>query len=197
MPRFTLLTAATAALLATPALAQTADFAAYDSNSDGQVSFTEYSKWATKDGLTTTAAAQRFIKMTNGQASLDESSFLIAMSSDPATYDQPIIQGATVSSTNTTVLDSQLPATHTVVSEPVISPPAVTLDNSEMSYQGESFESGAAAPMTEPVIEAPIVDPMITPEPDVEIGIEPDMEMDMKGEMDKDKSEGEDVSTDY
>ena len=178
MTRFTLLTATAAALLAAPALAQTADFAAYDSNSDGQVSFTEYAKWAQKDGLSTTAAAQRFIKMTNGQASLDEGAFLVAMSSDPSYYDQPIVTAATVSAPNTVVLSDTITDTQTVVSEPVIADPVVTISD----------------PMTE-TWETPAVEPTITPDTDIDIdlGVEPELETDMNSEMDMDA----DVTTEF
>lgn len=82
------------------------DFAAYDSNRDGRVDFNEYSKMAKKDGLTMTAAAQRFTKMTQGQPYLDEGTFLSAMSTDPSYYDTTIYRSTVSSTPRTMVLDS-------------------------------------------------------------------------------------------
>ena len=62
------------------------DFAAYDMNSDGSVDFKEFSKHAKKKGMTTTQAAQVFTKMTNGQATLDQGTFMTAMAFGPDYY---------------------------------------------------------------------------------------------------------------
>ncbi len=57
-------------------------FGDYDMNSDGRVDFNEYRKARSKTGITTTAAAQEFIRFTNGQSDFDEIRFQIAASED-------------------------------------------------------------------------------------------------------------------
>ena len=83
-----------------------ADFAMYDADRDGRVNFGEYYKYAKKDGVSSTLAAQRFNKMTSGTYYLDETGFQTAMSYDGAYYDSLPYQSTTTLSTNTVVLDS-------------------------------------------------------------------------------------------
>jgi Ca2+-binding EF-hand superfamily protein len=60
--------------------AASGNFSDYDANADGMVSFAEYSKAARKmNGLSATAAAQQFIRITEGGQSFDRSQFDIAM----------------------------------------------------------------------------------------------------------------------
>ncbi len=57
-------------------------FSDYDMNADGRVDFREYSKARSKSGITTTAAAQEFIRFSDGQQSFDQARFDIAASQD-------------------------------------------------------------------------------------------------------------------
>ena len=57
-------------------------FADYDMNADGRVDFNEYRQYRTKAGITTTAAAQEFIRFSDGQSYFDESRFMVAASDD-------------------------------------------------------------------------------------------------------------------
>ena len=51
------------------------DFGSYDRNSDGQVDFNEYSQYRRNAGITTTRAAQEFIRFSNGNGSFSQSDF--------------------------------------------------------------------------------------------------------------------------
>ncbi|MDB2437766.1 hypothetical protein N9W89_03550 [Hellea sp.] len=62
--------------------APAASFASFDANADGQVSFKEYAKMVGKDGVTSTAAAQQFIRISEGQKSFDASQFDLAMATN-------------------------------------------------------------------------------------------------------------------
>lgn len=85
----TTLTAAIAALALTAAsaIAQSypSDFAALDADNNGQVSFAEYSAVTKASGLTTTAAAQQFTRISAGDAIITEDEFNLAL----AFQDQP------------------------------------------------------------------------------------------------------------
>jgi hypothetical protein len=54
-------------------------FADYDANKDGSVSFSEYRKVRAKAGVTTTAAAQEFMRVSNGTASFNQTRFNTAV----------------------------------------------------------------------------------------------------------------------
>lgn len=75
------------ALTATAASAQTFanDFAALDADNNGQVSFAEFSAVAKTNGLTTTAAAQHFTRMSAGDAIITAEEHSLAL----AFHDQP------------------------------------------------------------------------------------------------------------
>ena len=68
------------------------DFARYDADGDGRVSFREFNALARKQGMTSTQAAQRFVKMAGGRSYLDAGSFGAAMSVDPSVYDKAAIR---------------------------------------------------------------------------------------------------------
>ena len=68
------------------------DFARYDADGDGRVSFREFNTVARGQGMTSTEAAQRFVKMAGGRSYLDAGSFGAAMSVDPSVYDQSTIR---------------------------------------------------------------------------------------------------------
>ena len=68
------------------------DFARYDADGDGRVSFREFNTVARTQGMTSTQAAQRFVKMAGGRSYLDRESFGAGsfgarMSADPSVYD--------------------------------------------------------------------------------------------------------------
>jgi len=84
----TLTAAATiVALTATSAIAQTypSDFAGLDADKNGQVTFAEYSKVVKTSGMTTTAAAQQFTRISPGDAIITEEELSLAL----AFQDQP------------------------------------------------------------------------------------------------------------
>lgn len=58
------------------------EFSAYDANSDGQVNFKEYAKASKKKGITSTAAAQQFIRISDGRQTFNASQFDLAMMTD-------------------------------------------------------------------------------------------------------------------
>ena len=68
------------------------DFARYDADGDGRVSFREFNALARTQGMTSTQAAQRFVKMAGGRSYLDAGSFGAAMSVDPSVYDKAAIR---------------------------------------------------------------------------------------------------------
>ena len=102
---------AASALFAVPATAQSIDmskhnnmdsmstnFSHYDADNDGQVSFKEFSKHAKAMNMSTTKAAQLFMKMTGGSPTLTQSSFQSAALSNP--------DGFLSSTRNTAVLNA-------------------------------------------------------------------------------------------
>ena len=103
---------AASALFATPALAgdsykmqshsnmdsMSTSFSHYDTDNDGQVTFTEFSKHAKAMNMSTTKAAQLFTKMSGGSPTLTQSTFQSAALSNPDSY--------LVSTPNTAVLSS-------------------------------------------------------------------------------------------
>lgn len=61
-------------------------FAKLDANSDGKVTFNEYSAVVTKDrNVPRTLAAQEFIRISQGQASFDHSQYELAITTDDTT----------------------------------------------------------------------------------------------------------------
>ena len=68
------------------------DFARYDADGDGRVSFREFNAVSRTQGMTSTEAAQRFVKMAGGRSYLDAGSSGAAMSVDPSVYDQSTIR---------------------------------------------------------------------------------------------------------
>lgn len=55
-------------------------FSDYDSNNDGRVTFAEYSKYRKKSNVSMTAAAQEFMRVSNGQRNFDEARFNTSVS---------------------------------------------------------------------------------------------------------------------
>ncbi len=101
----TLITAsAVMALAATSAMAQMypTDFAALDADKNGQVSFAEYSKVVKTSGLTTTAAAQQFTRISAGDAVITEEELNLALAFQDQPYAlQNLNAGANISYANT------------------------------------------------------------------------------------------------
>jgi len=79
--------AATLALTATSAFAENypSDFTALDADKNGQVTFAEFSAVVKNNGLTTTAAAQQFTRISAGDAIITEEELSLAL----AFQDQP------------------------------------------------------------------------------------------------------------
>jgi|GEM_PF-4012202 len=138
-----------------------ADFAAYDRNSDARVDFAEYSKWAKKEGLSTTAAAQRFTKMTQGQAYLDEGTFLSAMSLGNTYYDTMTYDGVRNGATyigNTAVLGTSVDSNGNVIlpqsdADTTIATGALMTDtdvNMQMGTTVNTLPSATVDPMYRP-----------------------------------------------
>ena len=178
MKLLTTLAAASALAIATPALAgnhsadgsmtkmsNTAEFTSYDANNDGRVDFAEYSKWAKKDGLSTTAAAQRFVKMSGGNSYLDRGSFDTAMTLGASYYDtQPYmgrtsIGGATYIG-NTAVLGQSVDSNGNIILPRSNSATTSTITNSSYSSGLNSY-SGT---MSTGSLPRATVDPMYRPE---------------------------------
>lgn len=101
----TLITApAVMALSAIPAVAQIypTDFAALDADQNGQVSFAEFSKVVKTSGLTTTAAAQQFTRISAGDAIITEEELNLAIAFQDQPYAlQNMNAGASISYANT------------------------------------------------------------------------------------------------
>lgn len=75
------------------------DFTKLDADSDGQVSFKEYSKMRKSQGVTSmTQTAQEFTRLTNGQAMLSADQYQMAMSND--VLNQPKYRSNQASSTS-------------------------------------------------------------------------------------------------
>ena len=75
-----------------PLMGNAPGFGMYDTDGDGRVSFLEYSVQARKQGMGSTRAAQRFVKMAEGRSYLDRDTFERAMVRDPADYDRPTVR---------------------------------------------------------------------------------------------------------
>lgn len=75
----------------------------YDADRDGRLTFAEYSKMTRKAGVTPTMAAQRFVKMSRGQGTLDRTSFDSALAQGDMLFDRPLVDNVTYSP-NTAVL---------------------------------------------------------------------------------------------
>ena len=71
----TSMTANTAVMGATATGYDYGSFASYDMDGDGSVSFDEYRQYRSNAGITTTRAAQEFIRFSNGQNMFSESDF--------------------------------------------------------------------------------------------------------------------------
>jgi len=144
----TTLTAAAAllAVTATSAIAQSypSDFAALDTDKDGQVSFAEYSAIVKTSGVTTTAAAQQFTQISAGDAVITEEELSLALAFQDQPYAlQNINNGADISYTS---------------SAPAFEPP--------MSEVQDSPVTESAPVITE---DAPAEIMIETPAPEVEI----------------------------
>ncbi len=62
------------------------DFSKVDGNNDGQVSFSEYKTYADSAGLSTTEAAQDFVRAAQGDAVLTEDELTLALSVKEQAY---------------------------------------------------------------------------------------------------------------
>ena len=159
-----------------------ADFAMYDTDRDGRVNFGEYYKYAKKDGVSSTLAAQRFNKMTSGTYYLDETGFQTAMSYDGAYYDSLPYQSTTTLSTNTAVLGATSSGTITETStisndgmiesydydrtETMNSPLGTTIESTDYNY--DSDMSGASSSLSTTTT---ITDTTVTDDVDIEVGL--------------------------
>lgn len=101
----TLITASAVMALSVPlAVAQMypTDFAALDADKNGQVSFAEYSKVVKTRGLTMTAAAQQFTRISAGDAVITEDELNLALAFQDQPYAlQNLNAGANISYVNT------------------------------------------------------------------------------------------------
>ena len=128
----TLITAsAVMALAATSAMAQIypTDFAALDADKNGQVSFAEYSRVVKTSGLTTTAAAQQFTRISAGDAVITEEELSLAIAFQDQPYAlQNVNAGANISYTNTAPefapQVSEIEESPIMESEPIVAPQA-------------------------------------------------------------------------
>ena len=151
-----------------------ADFAMYDSDKDGRVSFGEYYKMAKKDGVSSTLAAQRFNKMTSGTYYLDAPTFETAMRFDGTYYDTLPYQSTTTLSTNTAVLGTTNTSVSTETStlsndgmvesydydrtETTTMPLGTMTESTDYNY--DSGMSGASSTMTTTTTTQSAIDPL-------------------------------------
>ncbi len=187
------------ALTAIAGTASAGDFATLDTNTDGQVSFTEYSAHAVAEGKTVTLAAQEFTRIAQGDAIVTEDEMLMA-----STFaDQPYVLQ------NDAFITEPLPYEPVETVEPVetfesfpqsveaIEPPVmdetapevVPVEEAPVEELGE--ETLDATPIQDPVLEAPepvtdlpleLETPLeegVTdlPEPEIEVETETDVEV--------------------
>lgn len=160
----TLITAsAVMALAATSATAQMypTDFAGLDADKNGQVSFAEYSKVVKTSGLTTTAAAQQFTRISAGDAVITEEELNLALAFQDQPYAlQNVNDGANISYANTA------PEFEPQVSDIQASP---IMESEPIVVEQAPAESVPDAPSPEvDIIRAPVpemVEPTVTSTP--------------------------------
>ena len=147
---------AASALFATPALAgdsykmqshsnmdsMSTSFSHYDTDNDGQVTFTEFSKHAKAMNMSTTKAAQLFTKMSGGSPTLMESNFQAMALSNPDSYLITTPNTAVLSSTSTMTT----PTYGTVNTDMTVDLP---------TYSGMSIDPDAGIDATSPMTDMP------------------------------------------
>ncbi len=183
-----------ATLISAPALAgpYPTDFTALDADKNGQVTFAEYSAVVKTSGMTTTAAAQQFTRISAGDAVITEDELSLALAFEDQPYAlQAVTGGQTdtspdisyVSAPEFTPQVSEVQDSPVADSEPVVveTPVPQTLDDAAIMPEPEINI------VTEPVTEGlepitastvPEVTPDVSPSdlPEVEIGApEPDL----------------------
>ena len=155
-----------------PALA--ADFAAWDTNADGQVSFDEYKTVSIAEGKTVTLAAQEFTRMAQGDAVLTQDEFFLAdaladqpYALQPALVDQPLPIGEPVADLK--AMEFVAPYETPMKSVEIVEPPVTIEDDPSVE---DTFSSEEPADLPAPAImEKPMeVDPVVAGE--VETSIE-------------------------
>jgi len=143
-----------AGLAGIPALAgpYPTDFSALDADKNGQVTFAEYAATAKTTGLTTTAAAQQFTRISAGDAIITEGELSLALAFEDQPYALQSITGG----------QSDI----SFVSAPEFEPQVSEVQNSPIA-DSEPVIVETPAP------EAPIEGTVIMPEPEINIVTEP------------------------
>jgi hypothetical protein len=116
-----------ATLISVPALAGSypTDFAALDADKNGQVTFAEYSAVVKTSGMTTTAAAQQFTRISAGDAVITEDELNLALAFEGQPYALQAVTGGQpdisyVSAPEFTPQVSEVQDSPVAVSEPII-----------------------------------------------------------------------------
>jgi len=185
------------ALTAIAGSALAGDFATLDINTDGQVSFTEYSAYAVAEGKTVTLAAQEFTRIAQGDAIVTEDEMLMAT----AFADQPyVLQNdafiteplpyAPVETVEPVETFESFPQSVEAIEPPVMDEPApeeVPVEETPVEELGE--ETLDATPIQDPVLEAPepVTDLPLELETPLEEGVtdlpEPEIEVETETEI--------------
>ena len=150
-----------ATLISAPALAGTypTDFTALDADKNGQVTFAEYSAVVKTSGMTTTAAAQQFTRISAGDAVITEDELSLALAFEDQPYALQAVTGG----------QTDISPDISYVSAPEFTPQVSEVQGSPVA-DAEPIIVETPAPE---VTQTPAEGTLIMPEPEINVVTEP------------------------